>query len=117
MSEPRDHHYVPHLLLREFAHGHARQWLCVYDKTTDSIFRGSVRKSAERHDYNATARADGTTDAELERIFGILETAGAPAPPLRIRRERFAGHVRGRDNVELPSAIFWAGNGSSSPAG
>jgi hypothetical protein len=79
MSEPRDHHYVPQLLLREFAHGDARQWLWVYDKKSDAIFRGSVKKSAQRRNYNATARGDGTTDTELERIFGILETAGAPA--------------------------------------
>jgi hypothetical protein len=79
VSESHEHHYVPQLLLGEFGHGHARQWLWVYDKTTDSIFRGSVKKSARRHDYNATARADGTADAELERIYGILETAGAPA--------------------------------------
>lgn len=79
MSEPRDHHYVPQLLLREFAHGHARQWLWVYDKKTDVIFPGSVKKSAQRRNYNATARGDSTTDAELERIFAMLESDAAPA--------------------------------------
>jgi hypothetical protein len=79
VGESHEHHYLPQLLLREFGHGGARQWLWVYDKTTDNVFRGSVKKSAKRYDYNATARADGTTDDELERIFGSLETGGAPA--------------------------------------
>jgi hypothetical protein len=79
MTEPREHHYVPKLLLREFGHGMSRQWLWVYDKHSDKVFRGSVKKSARRRDYYESARADGQTDMMIERVLGILEDDAAPA--------------------------------------
>lgn len=114
MSEPHDHHYVPQMLLREFAHGSARQWLWVYDKRIDRIFRGTVKKSAQRLDYYTLDRRAGSPDVELERVFGLLETDAAPALA-RLRAAQFGlNELHPLDRFKI--AVFMAVQHARVPA-
>jgi Protein of unknown function (DUF4238) len=70
-----DQHYVPQLLLRGFASGKRKQ-IYVFDKSTEKVFRSSVRNLAcERGFYRLQ---DGDDPNRVDRWLGKLEEATAP---------------------------------------
>jgi hypothetical protein len=70
-----DQHYVPQLLLRGFGTGKRKQ-LYVFDKSTEKVFRSSVRNLAcERGFYQLQ---DGHDPNRVDRWLGKLEEATAP---------------------------------------
>jgi Protein of unknown function (DUF4238) len=99
------HHYVPQFHLRQFGHsdGNGRIW--VYDKTTDEIFRRSVKSIAGEPGYYTVTDPQRGTHDDLERLFSMLESSVAPLikqlatlPPGRhpvsfFARDALAGYI------------------------
>ncbi|MBF6604221.1 MAG: DUF4238 domain-containing protein [Chloroflexi bacterium] len=77
-DRPENQHYIPQFVLRLFGHGPGQGLVWRYDKTTDRITVGSVRKSAVAPDYYAINHPARGRDVELERVFGLHESRIAP---------------------------------------
>jgi hypothetical protein len=78
MNQPKLHHYVSRLYLRNFVNGDGKFW--VYDKQSDSVFAGSPDKvAAERHFYRLPgAMAHLGDPLAVETALSRLESEVAP---------------------------------------
>ena len=70
---PDRHHYVPLVLLRNFAPGE-KIWL--YDKHESKSFKTNIRNAFVEGNYNTVVASDATLEAE--QIFGRAEDLAAP---------------------------------------
>jgi hypothetical protein len=78
MSDPKLHHYVPRLYLRNFANEDGRLW--VYDKQSDSVFPVAPAKIAAENDFNRLPLplAHLGDPLSVESAFAKLESSMAP---------------------------------------
>lgn len=72
------HHYIPQFHLRQFGHGDGNGRIWVYDKTSDEIFRRSVKSVAGERGYYSVRDPQRGTHDDLERLFSKLESNVAP---------------------------------------
>ena len=72
MNEPVRQHFVPRMLLRNFAAG---QWLYSFDKSSRErgVRRSSVKKFCAEDDIYTAYDEDGNRDVSAEKEFAVLE--------------------------------------------
>lgn len=86
-GHPKQQHYVPRFLLKEFGSGKKHR-LYAYDKQTDRVFQTNPEKvAAENGFYDFTLEGSTFT---AEPAMGSLETATAPVLKRIIREESLA---------------------------
>ncbi len=78
MSNPKRHHTIPCLILRNFAD--ANEHFFVFDKRlpTKGVVHDSIYSRFVRKHQNSLKRNDGTRDYTLEHYYAHLETQAAP---------------------------------------
>lgn len=83
-NEPKRHHFVPRLILKNFCYGKKKN-LYVLDKKTERVFPSSLRDAASENYFydDREANYDKNTEAKL----GELETLCAPIFDKIIREE------------------------------
>jgi uncharacterized protein DUF4238 len=96
-----DQHYVPQLLLKGFA-SQKRKQLYVFDKSTEKVFRSSVRNLAcERGFYHLE---NGEDPNRVDRWLGQLEEATAPI--IRsVRTQKTLNHLKTAERQWLAAFI------------
>lgn len=75
---PEKQHYVPQLLLREFAFAKKKEWYVhVFDKRSKKHFRANIRNVAAERGFYEISRENRTIN--FERELSVLEEKTACA--------------------------------------
>jgi hypothetical protein len=93
MNEPKLHHYVPRIYLRNFTNADGRLW--VYDKQSGASFAVSPDKIAAEHGFNSVPKLfeEAGDPLQVETAFAVMESDAAPVLA-RILTQVRAGSVQ-----------------------